>query len=133
MTYLFTPEEGVGVEVAGAEHHYINIVCGPVLEEGSLPLEPLHERPLLDGLRPVEAHGFGSPGADDPLGAVLDGLECDVLGGVAGAHQQQRLTLELTRVTEVVSVEDTAREPGLKLYQEYLSRITERIYLLGTH
>ena len=112
MTYLFTPEEGVGVEVAGAEHHYINIVCGPVLEEGGLALELLDEWPLLDGVWPVEAHGFGSPGADDPLGAVLDALQRDVLGGVAGAHQQQGLALELARVAEVVSVEDTAGEPG---------------------
>ena len=99
------------MEVAGAEHDYIDIVCGPVLEEGGLPLEPLHQRPLLDGVWPVEAHGFGSPGADDPLGPVLDCLESDVLGGVAGAHQQQGLALKLARVTEVVSVEDTAGEP----------------------
>ena len=99
------------MEVAGAEHDYINLVCGPVLEEGSLAIEPLHQRPLLDGVRPVEAHGFGSPGADDPLGAVLDALQRDVLGGVARAHQQQRLALELARVAEVVSVEDTPGEP----------------------
>ena len=39
-------------------------------------------------------------------------MESDVLGGVARAHQQQRLALELARVTEVVSVEDSAGEPG---------------------
>ena len=63
------------MEVAGAEHDHVHIVLGPVLEEGSLALELLDERPLLDGVWPVEAHGFGSPGADDPLGPVLDGLE----------------------------------------------------------
>ena len=99
------------MEVAGAEHDYINIMCGPVLEEGSLALEPLHQRPLLDCVWPVEALGFGSPGADDLLGPVLDGLKSDVLGGVASAHQQQRLALELARVAEVVSVEDTPGEP----------------------
>ena len=106
------PQEGVGVKVAGAEHDHVHIVLGPVLEEGGLALELLDERLLLDGVGPVEAHGFGSPGADDPLGAVLDALQRDVLGGVAGANQQQRLALELARVTEVVSVEDTAGEPG---------------------
>ena len=99
------------MEVAGAEQDHIDIMSGTVFEEGGLPLEPLHERPLLDGVWPVEAHGFGSPGADDPLGAVLDALQRDVLGGVAGAHQQQGLALELARVAEVVSVEDTAGEP----------------------
>ena len=105
------PEEGVGVEVASAEQDHINVLCGTIFEEGSLPLKPLHQRPLLDGVWPLEAHGFGSPGADDPLGPVLDALERDILGGVAGAHQQQRLALELARVAEVVSVEDTAGEP----------------------
>ena len=114
MEVVSLPQEGVGVEVAGAEHDNVHIVLGPVLEEGSLALELLDERPLLDGVGPVEAHGFGSPGADDPLGAVLDALQRDILGGVAGAHQQQGLVLKLTGVTEVVSVEDTAREPGLK-------------------
>ena len=108
---LFLPEEGIGVEVAGAEHDHVHIVLGPVLEEGGLALELLDERPLLDGVWPVEAHGFGSPGADDPLGAVLDTLQRDVLGGVARAHQQQGLALELARVAEVVSVEDTPGEP----------------------
>ena len=99
------------MEVAGAEHDHVHIVLGPVLEEGSLALELLDERPLLDGVGPVEAHGFGSPGADDSLGAVLDALQRDVLGGVAGAHQQQGLALELARVAEVVSVEHTPGEP----------------------
>ena len=99
------------MEVAGAEQDHINVLCGSIFEEGSFPLKPLHKWPLLDGVWPVEAHGFGSPGADDLLGPVLDGLKSDVLGGVARAHQQQRLALELARVAEVVSVEDTPGEP----------------------
>ena len=105
------------MEVAGAKQDHINVLCGSIFEEGSLALKPLHQRPLLDGVWPVEAHGFGSPGADDPLGAVLDALQRDILGGVASAHQQQGLALELARVAEVVSVEDTTGEPGDSGYE----------------
>ena len=66
------------MKVASAEHDHINIVCGPVLEEGGLALEPLHQRPLLDGIWPVEAQRFGSPGADDPLCSVLDCLQIEL-------------------------------------------------------
>ena len=76
-----------------------------------LPFQSLQQRSLLDLLGKGEAHGLGPPGADHALRPVLDALQRDVLGGVAGAHQQQRLALELARVAEVVSVEDTAGEP----------------------
>ena len=64
----------------------------PVLEVSCLSDKLLHQRPLLNGLWPLEAQRFGSPGADDPLGPVLDALEGDVLGGIAGAHQQHVLS-----------------------------------------
>ena len=76
------------MKISSAHHDYINIVFGTILEECSIAFKFLDQGSLLNGLGPVETHGLGSPGADDPLGSVLDTLEGDILGRVAGTNQQ---------------------------------------------
>ena len=99
------------MKVSCAHQHHVNISLRAVLEVSLPALKPLDQRPLLHLLRPLEAHRFTAPGDDDLAGAVLDALQGDVLRRVARPDQQQSLPGELVGVTEVVSVEDPAREP----------------------
>ena len=98
------------MKVSSAHHDHIYIMFGTILEEGSIAFKLLDQGPLLNGVWPVESHRLGSPGADDPLGSILDALESNVLGRVAGANQQQSLAGKLIGISEVVGVENSARE-----------------------
>lgn len=74
------------------------------------PVEVLQRRDFGDAVGPAESHRCVAVGDRDGPGPVLEGLQSDVLGGIAAAQDQQVLSGELDRVAEVVGMQDAARE-----------------------
>src|SRR5690606_41043574 len=75
------------------------------------------------------AHRAAAIAEGDRFRAVLVALRADVLGRVAGAHQEQVLALELTGIAEVMCMQDAARE----MLQAFEIRRVRRRKMAGGH
>mmetsp|Transcript_29430 Transcript_29430/g.77363 ORF Transcript_29430/g.77363 Transcript_29430/m.77363 type:complete len:512 (+) Transcript_29430:796-2331(+) len=103
--------EGQVVAVARAEDDCVKAGAVQAALEGGIAAAHGREHGhLLDGGRPAVAHGRGAVADDDARRAELDQLQRNVLGGVAAADDEDALAGELSRVAEVVGVEDAAGE-----------------------
>lgn len=96
--------------VSSAEDQRIDLLGGAVEEMGSFVLEPRQQRPLLEIIRPFEAHRLRAVARRHRFRAVFPALRADILGRIAAADDQHVLALEFQRIAEVVGMQHAAVE-----------------------
>ena len=123
--------------VAGAQNDGVYIGSATILEVDSFAVDLCEQWSLSDLRGPLEAHWPGLVGANDLLGAIFEVLQSDILSGIAGADNEERLALELIGISEVVRVHHATRKllyswkRGNVRHREVTSRYNKVVKLLN--